>query len=415
MKLTIIHHSDLYGRVSQVTYQFMLALRKRGIDARMVVFTKMTDSPHVDVISTRFRRLLRFGFERQRIFMRNGHKTDNAFMVSDASSGFQLWKHPWVKDADIIHLGWINQGLLSLTGLRKLAALGKPLLWTTYDMWAFTGICHINHGCKRFTEQCGCCPMLNSDDPKDLSHRVWLKKKEIYNNSNIHFYTLSEWLASLALKSSLLRDQNVGVLPPALALKDFVTKPTDGYPAFDPIKQRRRILVKAPLLDDVPRNLQLTIDALNLIFDTNPDVANETGVIFVGQMMNPSLLDSLRFPSIYMGLVTDTQLLRQLYASCDIVLTTSLWELVGRTIIEGWAAGCFPVSIGGGAEKGIIDKPGENGYIAEPTPESVAEQIIKALNTPHDREALRAQALRRFEVDTLADTYIAIYRSLLSD
>lgn len=391
----------------------MQALRRRGIDARMVVFTKLTDSPYVDDVSTIFRRLLRFGFERQRIYMRNGHTMENALMVSDASSGFKLWKHPWIKDADVIHMGWINQGLLSLKGLRKLAQLGKPLLWTTYDMWAFTGICHINHGCKRYMEGCGCCPMLHSNDPDDLSHKVWLKKKEIYKDSSIHFYTISEWVASLARKSPLLEGKKVGVLPPALALKDLITTPTEGYPSFDPVKTYRRILVKAPLLDDIPRNLQLTIDALNLIFDSDPEIANNTGVIFVGQMMNPSLLDNLRFPTINMGLVTDMQLLRQLYASCDVVLSTTSWEVVGRTIIEGWASGCFPVSIGGGAEKAIIDKPGVNGFIADPTPESVAEHLIKALDTPHDREALRKEALERYDVDHIAGDYIKIYESLI--
>lgn len=414
MKLTIINHSDLYGRFSQVVFQFMLALRKRGIDARMVVLTKLSDSPYVDVVSTRFRRLLRFGIERQRIFRHSGHTMKNAFLISDASSGFKLWKHPWVKEADILHLGWINQGLLSLSGLQKITQLGKPVMWTMYDMWPFTGICHLSRGCTRFMQECGCCPLLNSEDPNDLSHRVWAKKMEVYKDTPIHFFVANEWMQSLAHKSTLLKDKKIRISPPPLELDQFSVTPTEGYPAFDANQSRMHILVKAPILDDMPRNLQLTIDALNLIFDTHPDIANEAAVIFVGQLMNPSLLDSLRFPSVHMGLVTDMQLLRQLYASCDVVLSTSKWELVGRTVIEGWASGCFPVSIGGGAEKSVIDKPGINGYIAEPTAESVAEQLIKAINTPHDREALRKEALDHFDVDALADTYIDIYNTIIN-
>lgn len=391
----------------------MQALRSRGIDARMVVFTKLTDSPHVDVVSTRFRRLMSFGVERQRIFLHNGFSMKNAFHISDGSSGFKLWKHPWVKDADIIHMGWINQGLLSLKGLEKISELGKPLLWTSYDTWPFTGICHRHRGCDRYKQECGCCPYLKSDNPKDLSHRVWLKKKKVYEKSNIHFFTINEWMASIARGSSLLQGSPVHVLPPALDLKNFTTSPTEGYPSFDPIKNRRRILVKTPLIDDEPESMKLIIDSLNTIFDAHPQIANHTGVIFTGQFINKSHLDRLRFPWIYMGMVTDKRLLRQIYASCDVVLSTKKDELVGRSIIEGWAAGCMPVSIGGGAEKYLIDRPGENGFIAEPNPESIAENLLKALDAKQDREALRARVLERFDINTLADRYIEMYQSLL--
>ena len=390
----------------------MQALRKQGVDARMVVFTKMTDSPYVDVVSTRFRRLARFTWERSHLFMHNGYSNENLYHLSDGSCGFKLWEHPWVTDADVLHLGWINQGLLSLNGLRKLAELGKPIMWTTYDMWAFTGICHINHGCKRYREQCGCCPMLNSNNPDDISHRVWLKKKKLYDETPIHFFTINKWMANLAHRSSLLRDKEITILPPAFQLRDFTTTPTDGYPAFDPIKSRRRILVQAPVLDDDSKNLPLTIEALNLIFDTHPEIANDTGVIFVGEIKNRALLDRLRFSWIYLGLITDIQLLRQLYASCEIVLSTASWELVGRSLIEGMAAGCVPVSIGGGAESDIINHPGNIGFVAKPTAESVAEQTLNALNTPHDREALRREALRRYDADNLVEGYIELYRNI---
>ena len=46
------------------------------------------------------------------------------------------------KEADVIHLHWVNQGLLSLNDIKKMTQSGKPMVWTMHDMWACTGICH---------------------------------------------------------------------------------------------------------------------------------------------------------------------------------------------------------------------------------------------------------------------------------
>ena len=55
----------------------MNALRHEGVDARMLVYTKTTQSPEVDVISSRFNRGFRFMAERLEIMARNGFSYAN--------------------------------------------------------------------------------------------------------------------------------------------------------------------------------------------------------------------------------------------------------------------------------------------------------------------------------------------------
>ena len=84
-----------------------------------------------------------FLLERLEIYLRNGRSRQHLFRVSTARWGCDIASHPWVREADILHLHWINQGFLSLTTLKKLAALGKPVFSTLHDLWAATGICHL--------------------------------------------------------------------------------------------------------------------------------------------------------------------------------------------------------------------------------------------------------------------------------
>ena len=53
--------------------------------------------------------------------------------------GFNITKLKAYKDADIIHIHWLNQGFIKLGSLSKI---NKPVIWTMRDMWAFTGGSH---------------------------------------------------------------------------------------------------------------------------------------------------------------------------------------------------------------------------------------------------------------------------------
>ena len=53
--------------------------------------------------------------------------------------GFDLTKLSDYKDADLIHIHWLNQGFINIKSLSKI---NKPLIWTMRDMWAFTGGSH---------------------------------------------------------------------------------------------------------------------------------------------------------------------------------------------------------------------------------------------------------------------------------
>ena len=134
------------------------------------------------------------------------------FSFSPANFGKNITKHPWVQEADVLHLHWVNQGFLSVEGIRELSSLGKPVVWTLHDMWTFTGGCHYSGSCTHFQSACGHCPYLAKPSAGDLSHRIWARKKASYSPT-LRFVTCSEWLAETAKTSSLLKDMQVSSIP----------------------------------------------------------------------------------------------------------------------------------------------------------------------------------------------------------
>lgn len=415
LKVALVCHSDRLGGAAVVTYRLMQALRAEGVDARMVVYTRLSDPRDIEVslLNPRWKRTLKFIGERMEIFASNGFNREKLFMVSTASTGMPLHRHPWIREADIINLNWINQGVVSLRGIRRLATLGKPIVWTMHDMWCLTGICHHAHSCTNYERECGCCPLLGSNRPDDLSNKVWRRKQSLYADVPIRFVAVSTWLAECCRKSSLMAGCPVDVIPNAFPVETFPTEPYDNFPSFEPVAGQRRIVMGAARLDDPIKGLDMAIDALNYLFDNHSDEIRNTGIIFFGDIRDPKILDRLRFPYIYAGRVTDPRLLRQYYASAHIVLSASKYETLPGTLIEGQAAGALPVTFGNGGQRDIVTHL-HNGYIAEErTPRALADGILWALAQRPDRTAMHAEVADRFAAPRIARRYLALYRSLL--
>lgn len=414
-KVVLVNHSDTLGGASVVTFRLMQALRRQGVDARMLVYTKTSDEPMVSVAGgTRFTRGVRFCMERLGIITANGLNYSDLFKVSTGSFGMNIDSHPWVKDADIVCLNWINQGLMSLDAIRRLHNKGKKIVWTMHDMWPLTGICHHAYECEYYRDGCGNCQFLaGGGEPGDLSARCFAKKQRLYTEVPITFVAVSNWLATQARKSALTHDQHVVTIPNAFPVEQFTTDPGTRIDSLDSALKPNIILFGAARLDDPIKGLDYTIDALNHIFDNHPDIATGAAAVFFGSLADKSKLDRLRFSHRWLGRVNDFKILQHLYANAKVILSTSLYETLPGTLIEGLSTGALPVTFDHGGQADIVDHL-RNGYIARyKDPVSVAQGIMWALDTPTDRNALHAEVEAKFSSKAVADKYIQLFTQLL--
>lgn len=352
LKLTFISRSDIRGGAAIVTFRLVEALRAAGIDARMLVCEKLSKSDFVKVCAPIRKIQYSFLKERLNVYLHNEFKRSSLFKIDPASDGLPLWQHPWVKDADAVFLGWVNQGMLSLKGIRRIAMMGKPVVWIMHDMWNMTGLCHHAGGCTGYLKECGDCPLLNNKSHhNDMSHRVWMVKDKLYALGKIKFVAVSTWLASKAGESKLMKDVEVAVIPNPFD----INKENNTADRHVRREGRVRIVFGAARLDDPIKGLPVFKKALEVLRSSYPDVASDVELVTFGNFKNIESLRNFAIPHVHLGMLKGSEEIKKTYESCDIVVSTSDYETLPGTLVEGQAYGCIPVAIDHGGQRDIVD------------------------------------------------------------
>lgn len=399
------------GGAAVVTYRLVEALRAMGVDARMLVCEKLSKSDFVKVCAS-FRKI-QYAFlkERLNVYVHNHFKRESLFKIDPASDGLNLWTHPWVKDADAVFFGWVNQGMLSFKGMRKILALGKPVVWIMHDMWNMTGVCHHAGGCTGYLSECGDCPLLgNKGHGYDMSHRVWELKRRLYAPGKLKFIAVSTWLAGKASESKLMRNMDVAVIPNPFAI---YSDSEDGRAEkrIGPV----RIVFGAARLDDPIKGLPVLKKALDVLRSSYPDVAKDVELVTFGGFKDIESLRHFAIPHVHMGMLKGASEIRKAYESCDIVVSTSDYETLPGTLVEGQAYGCIPVAIDHGGQRDIVDHL-KTGYLVQWNDSAsiragmVAEGIVWAyrnVDSPDIKTRMRASVEEKFKASEVARRILA--------
>lgn len=412
MKVVIVNNSDILGGAAVVAHRLMNALRKDGVDAKMLVVNKYGKDDNVITFGSKLKSRYYFLKERLRIFMSNGFSRRNLFKVSIANSGYNINDNPIIKDADIIVVNWINQGVLSLKTIGRLSKLNIPIVWIMHDMWECTGICHHAYECTNFKKQCGNCVYLGSGKKHDLSYKTLLRKERLYKDIPVKFVAVSNWLAGKCRESYLLKDQDIEVIYNAFPVDKFsYERKSNNYLPAD----KKVIVMGAARLDDPIKGFQIMVDAMHHIRDNMPGLAGRLHILLYGTIRDKSLLDKIPVSYTFLGVVKGVKELSDIYRQSDIVLSTSLYETLPGTLIEGQASGCTPVTFGNGGQYDIVNHM-KTGYIAEyKSARSIAEGIEWAVNNPVDRKFLHDNVSNKFSEDVISKKYLSLFDRLISN
>lgn len=417
MKIVLINKSDSTGGAAIVSYRLMEALRKEGVDARMLVVEKRQESDDVMLAASPLAMKIAFLAERLHIFCVNGFDRKNLFKVDIASDGVNLSKHPWVEQADAIILNWVNQGMLSLKGIKQLCCLGKPVIWTMHDMWCFTGICHHSGTCVNYRTYCRNCKFLGKKaHDHDISNKVFKKKRSLYPGSGIHFVAVSNWLRNQAVTSALFRESQVSVIPNPFPLEDDKDKYSEKKR-----ENKRVVLFGAARLDDPIKGFPILIATTSWLRKNYPEEAERVELILFGDIRDSSLLEKIEVTYRYLGRIEGHENLRRIYEEGDVILSTSLYETLPGTLVEGQAYGCIPVSFGRGGQRDIVEHL-STGYIANFNEEdgmsektlmknasAIGEGLLWAFQQDdkiYDR--MRASVESKFSYSVVAKSYLDI-------
>ena len=375
---------------------------------------------------------LRKAWERFVIWTGNGFSKHNLWTVSIANTGVDITKTKEFRDADVIHLHWVNQGFLSLRSIEKILAWGKPVVWTMHDMWPLTGICHHAGRCENYTTGCGNCPLLRFHSKNDLSARVFREKLRIWNVPNLHFTAVSTWLKEKAEASPLMHGKEIAVIPNMVSLEEFpLLDKTECRLGLDLPQDAHIVAFGAAKLDDPIKGFQHLCKALgsfkgsrvqgfksSRVQEFKSSSSSNVHLVIFGSIKGDreAFLKQIPVPCTYLGPIPQTRIAEVLNAA-DVVVSSSLYETFGQTLIEGMACGCVPVSFGNSGQRDII-RHKKNGYLAEYlNTYDLAEGIHWALEAQQGKSVQGVQEVQevkeKFSVEVVTKQYIELYETAL--
>lgn len=416
MRVLLINTSERIGGAAIAASRLTEALKNNGIKAKLLVRDKQTD--HISVVALRrnWRMVWKFVWERIVIWKANRFKKNNLFAVDIANTGTDITSLPEFRQADVIHLHWINQGMLSLKNIEQILASGKPVVWTMHDMWPCTGICHHARECTRYRQECSSCPFLyGGGHKKDLAYRIFHKKQRLYKDYPMTFVTCSHWLEEKARESALTVGHRIECIPNPLNINLF--KPHDRQSARERLRlpsDKRLLLFGSVKITDKRKGIDYLMESCRLLADKHPELKNQLAVVAFGNQSD-QLASLLPFPVYPLDFVRDDHRLVDIYNAVDLFVTPSLEENLPNTIMEAMACGtpCVGFNVGGIPE--MIDHL-HNGYVARyKEADDFANGIYWILTDP-DYPNLCEQACRKavshYSEGSVAKRYIDLYNKV---
>ena len=104
--------------------------------------------------------------------------------------------------------------------------------------------------------------------------------------------------------------------------------------------------------------------ALRKLKDHHPEEAAGMELVTFGTFKNPESGEGFAIPHRHLGILSGEDAIRKTYEDCDIVVSSSDFETLPGTLIEGQAYGCIPVAFDHGGQRDIIDHR-QTGWLAE--------------------------------------------------
>ena len=391
MKVLLVSTSERNGGGAIAARRLLTALHTQGVEAKMMVRDKQTDDKAVVRVGNKLPKLL----ERLKILPGLRFRRSRLWLADTASHGIDITRTPEFQEADVVHLHWTSQGMISIKGLNNILSSGKRVVWTLHDEWPYLGVCHYRAECTQPT--CMECPILSGSTPGT----TWHLKHKLYERWHPTFVGCSHWITQRAQQA--LQGEHV------VHINNCV--PSSLFHPIDMAQARRRLslpergrllLFCSQKVTDERKGIAFLVKALQHLRD------DDLRLLIVGKGSEkiplPDTIPATRFPSVG----EDTMPL--LYNAADVYVTPSLQDNLPNTIAEAMRCGTPCVGFNAGGIPEMIDHT-KNGYVARyRDAEDLADGILYVLS--HDlREAACRKAARDYDEQSVALQYIKLYQN----
>lgn len=412
MKIVHVNFVDNSGGAAKAAYRLNEALIQESVESKLLVMHKISASRNVVQVGNRlnlFKNKINRYIEKKYISNYIG-KEKNIFSLNNL--GHDISNNPFIVEADIVHLHWINNSMISTRSLKKLLSLNKPIVWTQHDMWAITGGCHYTGGCNKYKTQCYSCHMLKDTAFLDISKLHFNDKLKIYNNSNLQIVTCSNWLKSCVEESKLLSNKDVSVIPNTLDNRIFKMTNKNFAKKSLGINENKKVILFGAMNSTHDKRKGWSYLKEVLISLENPE---EITLLIFGSEDNSDLKD-INIESRFLGDVKDEHTLQLAYNASNVMVTPSIEDNLPNTVMESIACGTPVVAFDIGGFPDLIDHK-KNGYLAR---EKDVNDLIVGINwvLNQDVSTISNYCVEKFNdnfnAPIVASKYIQLYKKLLN-
>ncbi len=420
MKILHITTYDIQGGAARAAYRLHKGLRQIEQNSQMLVRYKSSTDDSVVPLTPAPPTPDNFFLET--IIQENyidSHRTplsDTIFSLP--YPGYDLSILTVVQMADVINLHWVARFQSPFT-LQKLFTLGKPIVWTLHDQWAFTGGCHYSAGCKKYRHDCASCPQL-IDDSFNLPKAVLKDKIALFKNANLAIVSPSHWLASCAQKSKLFKDLRVEVIPYSLEVETFSPLPKPkAKKKLGLGPETITILFGAVDAKEKRKGFQVLLAAMQRCLSNakfQQLIADERLKILSFGHLNDDL-KAIDIPVLSLGYLESDEKISLVYSAADLFVLPSLEDNSPLTMLEAMSCGTPVIgsSVGGIPDMvkdevtGKLFSPGES--------KKLSEAILSFLFNSKQQEIMGQNCRQLIEKDyalpVQAKRYLDLYQDLL--
>jgi glycosyltransferase involved in cell wall biosynthesis len=309
--------------------------------------------------------------------------------------GFNIVKLKEYKEADIIHIHWLNQGFIKL---RSLSKVDKPVIWTMRDMWAFTGGSHYSMEFEKY-------------EVSYLSKIIRNYKRKIYNK-NFQFIAISEWLKNKAQNSSVLQNYKVKRIYNNIDIKDFnlINKGV--------ARSTLKILTKKKIILYGAQNPQSKRKGWDIFVETLKKLDKSKYFLLIfGNFWSQKILDNIGIEYKILGFIDNKKIMNAAYSSADIFVASSIQEAFGKTFAEAMLCETPVVCFDNTSISEIVDHKingyivkNQNSYELKEGIDWMSEEIKKK---NYNKDRARVKAID-FDAKVIAKEYIELYKNALN-
>lgn len=402
MKIIHLNQSDKEGGASIASYRLHKSLLKHAVKSEFWVDKKISNDATVKIKLNFFERYARrmSNWCSKQIVKAIGIKQKSYFNLGIFGSS---WIHYLNNsDADIVHLHWLGNEILSL---RQIHKINKPCLVTLHDEWILGYGFHIYSHQAYFKKETLIYKLITN----------YLRKiREKYHDKNLYLIAPSKFMSNLIKNNHLYKKNKYKTIGHSISQDNWipVSREIAKREIGVPIKNYSILFSSFGGEKDLNKGFKDFSYAVKEFQNINPNI--DISLIFVGDFNDSSIKD-IGIPSISMGILKNKHDLINTYCASDVVLVPSKYESFGLVAQEACILGIPVVAYeNSGIADFIFHK--ENGYLAKNFDHG---DLANGLNFWYKNNSKKLidqnrNILMKYSEERIVQEYINVYKELLS-